>query len=149
MFGTELDTAYFNGQTNQTNQPIVIDSPPQELEPPVIKHTIPSITFPEVQTNESVIKELQLELEKQKQLNKKEIGEPLYDRFISKKKDVMKLICIALTVLLAISLHSVLNDLIKTYLANNDFTYNKEQFVKCMYPMSVLAVLWSIKVFNK
>ena len=157
MFGTELDTAYFTGAPpqNNINKPVVIEQPvlepevPKQITPPSYETTIPTISFPPPNNNETVIKELQLELEKQKQLNKKEQGEPLYDRFVSKKKDVFKLLCISLTVLLAISLHFVLSDLIKTYLANNDFTSNKEQMIKFMYPLSVLAVLWSMKVFNK
>lgn len=156
MFGTELDTAYFAGSPPQQNihQPVVIEQPsqepdiPKQITPPSYETSIPTITFPP-NNNEAMIKELQMELEKQKQLNKKEQGEPLYDRFVSKKKDVMKLLSIALTVLLAISLHFVLSDLIKTYLANNDFKSNKEQLIKFMYPLSVLAVLWSVKVFNK
>jgi len=156
MFGTELDTAYFAGSSPQQNihQPVVIEQPsqepdiPKQITPPSYETSIPTISFPP-NNNESMIKELKMELEKQKQLNKKEQGEPLYDRFVSKKKDVMKLFCIALTVLLAISLHFFFSDLIKTYLANNDFTSNKEQLIKFMYPLSVLAVLWSIKVFNK
>ena len=153
MFGTELDTAYFNAQPTKMNHndnlPHIIK--PEETdtvnEPPKYEQPIPIV--PIFQQNDNVIKELQMELEKQKNLNKKEYSEPLYDRFISKKKDVMKLFNIALTVLLAISLHFVLSDLIKSYLQNNDFTYNKEILIKFMYPFSVLMVLWSFKVFNK
>ena len=94
------------------------------------------------------LKELQHELEKQRSMNKRD-SEPLYERFISKKKDVMKLLNIALTVLLAISLHYVLGDLLKSYLQNNDFSTNKETMIKLLYPASVLLVLWSFKVFNK
>ena len=153
MFGTELDTAYFNAQPTNMNHndklPHIIK--PEETDtinqPPVYEQPIPIV--PIFQQNDNVIKELQMELEKQKNLNKKEYSEPLYDRFISKKKDVMKLFNIALTVLLAISLHFVLSDLIKLYLQNNDFTYNKEILIKFMYPLSVLMILWSFKVFNK
>lgn len=102
--------------------------------------------------NSNKIKELQLELLKQKQ-NVAPVNdpnhEPLYDRYISKKKDVFKLLNIAFTVLFAISLHFVLGDLIKSYLRNNDYSYNKETMIKFAYPLSVLLVLWSMKVFNK
>lgn len=151
MFGTELDTAYFNTQPSQnTNENIIKVSRQNEAvteSPSYDQQQIPIV--PIFQQNDNIIKELQMELEKQKAINKKELYEPLYDRFISKKKDVMKLFNIALTVLLAISLHFVLSDLIKTYIHNNDFSYNKETFIKFMYPFSVLMVLWSMKVFNK
>jgi hypothetical protein len=154
MFGTELDTAYFN-PTPPTQQH-VMDS----VQKPTIKipehenHQQESLKFETqmpivpVQQNDNIIKELQNELEKQKTLNKRET-EPLFDRFVSKKKDVMKLLNIALTVLLAISLHFVFSDLLKTYLQNNDFSSNKETLIKFIYPACVLLVLWSFKVFNK
>lgn len=153
MFGTELDTAYFNSKPTNLNYndnlPHIIKSEESEPinEPQKYEQQIPIV--PIFQQNDNVIKELQMELEKQKNLNKKEYYEPLYDRFISKKKDVMKLFNIALTVLLAISLHFVFSDLIKSYLQNNDFTYNKEILIKFLYPFSVLMILWSFKVFNK
>lgn len=172
MFGTELDTAYYGNNNTVSNQHqlmhIETSNEQEQQTRPTIKskptiteqinydttntHNAPTISFPSIplsQTNDSIIKELQMELEKQKQLNKKDNSEPLYDRFVSKKKDVMKLICIALTVLLAISLHFVFQELITTYIQNNDFTSNKELLVRFMYPSSVLAVLWTIKVFNK
>lgn len=157
MFGTELDTAYFN--TNVQKQP-------SEMMPPIIQQEPPTKTNQEeqhkpntyepimsqppiFQHNDNVIKELQYELEKQKLMNKKDSGEPLIERYLSKKKDVMKLLNISLSVLFAISMHFVFSDLIKEYLTNNDFTSNKEMFIKCMYPASVLLVLWTLKVFNK
>jgi hypothetical protein len=163
MFGTELDTAYLN--TNVQNQP-------SKMIPPIIKQEEPSNNThqedthshhqpqqntyepimsqpPIFQQNDAVIKELQYELEKQKYINKRDGGEPLIERYLSKKKDVMKLINISLSVLFAISIHFVFGDLIKEYLTNNDFTNNKEIFIKCMYPVSVLLILWTLKVFNK
>lgn len=178
MFGTELDTAYFNTTTtHQTldnmhntldnmhntsdntsdSMPHIIkkystDSPHhqerviQQPPPPTYDSQMPIV--PVFQQNDNIIKELQHELEKQRSMNKRD-SEPLYERFISKKKDVMKLLNIALTVLLAISLHYVLGDLLKSYLQNNDFSTNKETMIKLLYPASVLLVLWSFKVFNK
>lgn len=158
MFGTELETAYFTPpqQANSIpeNIPQIINQHQQDT---VLndnnnnnnnKPSFDQITPPIFQQNDNMIKELQYELEKQRNINKKDT-EPLYDRYVSKKKDVMKLLNIALTVLLAISLHFVLSDLIKSFLHNNDFTNNKETFIKFMYPTSVLLILWSFKVFNK
>lgn len=167
MFGTELDTAYFNtapAQQTLDNMPHIIKKDPSTIaatneEPMVMQqqqHSPPPPTYdpqmpiiPVFQQNDNIIKELQQELEKQRTLNKREHIEPLYDRFISKKKDVMKLLNIALTVLLAISMHYVLSDLLKSYLQNNDFSTNKETMIKLLYPASVLLVLWSVKVFNR
>ncbi len=163
MFGTELDTAYFNTNIQKQSSEIVPSALVQE---PSTKNNKedhlhhhqqsqqntsyePLMPQPPIfQQNDVMIKELQYELEKQKTMNKRE-SDTLIDRYLSKKKDVMKLLNISLSVLFAISIHFVFGDLIKEYITNNDFTSNKEIFIKCMYPVSVLLVLWSLKVFNK
>lgn len=164
MFGTELDTAYFDHSLQ--NQPSVRfqEQPTSPPQPPPI--TPPSITaenrneYVEEPTmallqnnsflqNDQIIKDLQKELQQQKSLNNTSPKEPLYERYISKKKDVLKLISISLTVLLGISMHFVFSDLIKSYLEFNDFTYNKESMIKAAYPLCVFFVMWSLKVFNK
>lgn len=182
MFGTDLESAYYDSGHNSyasreqhqvENNDSITTGPAQEQPTVNIADVIqqqqqPSsssqVTSYDVHNpriiplyeqqvkNSNTIKELQLELLKQKQQSIGAQGanqEPLYDRYLSKKKDVFKLLNIALTVLFAISMHFVLGDLIKSYLRNNDFSYNKETVIKFAYPMSVLVLLWSMKVFNK
>ena len=164
MFGTELDTAYFEPTLN-TARSEPISNPQTET---ISKRSPPQITkeelkYPPMQMDQSrfiseesielsSIAELKKQLKLQKDLNMMIIQkdtENMYDRFLSKKKDVMKLLCLSLTVLLAISIHFVLSDLIKNYIMNNNFSENKETFVKIMYPLSVFIIVWSVKVFNK
>ena len=141
----------------QQQRPSVSTQPsqPDHSAPTYDAHDLPNprmIPLYEQQVrNSNKIKELQLELLKQKQqeVSVPMATEPLYDRYLSKKKDVFKLMSIALTVLFAISVHFVMGDLIKSYLRNNDFSYNKEVLLKFSYPMTVLLMLWSLKVFNK
>lgn len=146
MFGTELDTAYYESQPIEKKEPsLQKDHDPEIVYNPAIQ--IPM--NPVFQQNQEKILQLQKELEVQKIINKQNEAEPLYERFLSKKKDVMKLICISLTVLLAISVHFVASDFLKSYLQNNVFSQNKELTLKILYPFTVFMTLWSIKVFNK
>ena len=146
MFGTELDTAYYESQPIEKKEPsLQKDHDPEIVYNPAIQ--IPM--NPVFQQNQEKILQLQKELEVQKIINKQNDTEPLYERFLSKKKDVMKLICISLTVLLAISVHFVASDFLKSYLQNNVFSQNKELTLKILYPFTVFMTLWSIKVFNK
>ena len=75
MFGTELDTAYFNSKPTNLNYndnlPHIIKSEESEPinKPQKYEQQIPIV--PIFQQNDNVIKELQMELEKQKNLNKK------------------------------------------------------------------------------
>ena len=166
MFGTELDTAYFDSSLQ--NQPTVRFQEPPASSPtpaPPVPQSMPTekrneyVEEPTMALfqnnsflqNDQIIKDLQKELQQQKYLNYSNTSskEPLYERYISKKKDVLKLISISLTVLLGISMHFVFSDLIKSYLEFNDFTYNKESLIKAAYPLCVFFVMWSIKVFNK
>lgn len=179
MFGTDLESAYYQSNNNQNsynsnsfnhvvkstpiNKP-VNTTPEQNISssPPPINAsspTPPSIavydepSFPllteQQSNNEYLIQQIQAELEKDKQNKASNNTNSIFDRFASKKKDVFKLMNISLSVLLAISLHYVMGDLIKVYLRSNDFTYNKEVLIKSIYPASVLLILWSLKVFNK
>lgn len=153
--------------------PIAVSMPTQqpkqqniktEQQPPVYDPVVP---VSESQLSDPMLQELQLELLRQSNnaLNnttKQQASatpntntsvppnsESIIDRYASKKKDVFKLINISFSVLLAISIHFVVVDIVKTYIRNNDFTYNKETYIKCMYPISVLLIMWSFKVFNK
>ena len=196
MFGTDLDSAYFDNSSvqqpggfraptsssdgsdgmmtvvsapkqptavhvmQQQQTPTTLPTQRQEERsaPAYVAHDLPNPRmiplYEQQMRNSNTIKELQLELLMQKQQAQHQVSvmastEPLYDRYLSKKKDVFKLMSIALTVLLAISVHFVMGDLIKSYLRNNDFSYNKETLLKSAYPMTVLLMLWSLKVFNK
>lgn len=73
----------------------------------------------------------------------------LFERYASKRRDVFKLLIMALTVLLALSTHHAITDLIRNYLNNNDVARSRETLVRFGYPALVLALLWSLKVFNK
>lgn len=148
--------------TNTVNNNVNTDIP---FIPPTNKNTvvIPEVkqqenkTFdsiliqPTLNDNERKIYELQQQLKTQTELNMKMNQDvyTIYDRFVSKKKDVMKLLSFSFTILLAISLHFVISDLIKNYLINNDFSANKEQFIRISYPLLVFGLMWSLKVFNK
>lgn len=178
MFGTDLESAYYNQNQNTqqkstpiynlntgaanpkiqtssdtTNNQVNVQQPPINSSSP----SPPSIAVYEYDNNtqqtvldqpnhEAMIQQLQMELQKQKSVVP---NDSIFDRFASKKKDVFKLLNISLSVLLAMSLHYIMGDIIKVYLRNNDFTYNKEILIKSIYPASVLLILWSLKVFNK
>ena len=73
----------------------------------------------------------------------------IFERYASKRRDVAKLIIMALTVLLALSAHHAISDLLRTYINNNDVSRNRETALRFGYPIAVFGLLWSLKVFNK
>lgn len=166
MMGTELDTAYFDNSlesrtenralNNNSISHNMMNSENNNSHNDASEH--PKLTpdyirdyKPIEKTHSSTVDELKKQLKYQQELNMvyQKDAASIYDRFLSKKKDVMKLLAISLTVLLAISTNFVMCDLIKKYLMNNDFSDNKETIIKIMYPVSTFILLWSTKVFNK
>ena len=87
-------------------------------------------------------------MELEDELAKKD-GESLYEKYLSKKRDVFKLLIWSLTILLAMSTHSVVSDLIRNYLNVHDFSRDREVAIRTIYPLFVLACLWTLKVFNR
>lgn len=163
MFGTDLDSAYMDGGSGGSiggsmSTPILpqMDSGAQKRSLGVEKNQdssseeliYPSGPPPLMNDQESRIRQLEKELTASKAMNESRV-DSLYDRFLSKKKDVFKLLAISLTILLAMSTHFVMLDLLRNYLNNNDFSRGRETLIRIAYPFGVLFTLWSLKVFNK
>jgi len=160
MFGgTELETAYAGGgevrlenfesqRMQKEPDTMVTDSKSPSYNPTI---PIDPIHISQTDDTKQQINELQHQLKRQKELNiimQKDVAS-IYDRFASKKKDVLKLLNVSLTVLLAISINYVMSDLIKGYIMNNDFSSNKETLIKFSYPLVIFLLMWSLKVFNR
>ena len=110
--------------------------------------------FKEIQMNDQIAR-LQNQIRQQNNTQNNTQNNDVYqqdsviDRYISKKKDVMKLIIMAFTVLLGLSLHYLITDLIRNYIANNDLTMNQEFITKFAYPVTIVLMIWTLKVFNR
>jgi uncharacterized membrane protein YcjF (UPF0283 family) len=110
--------------------------------------------FKEIQMNDQIAK-LQSQIRQQNNTQNNTQQNDVYqqdsviDRYISKKKDVMKLIIMAFTVLLGLSLHYLITDLIRNYIASNDLTMNQEFITKFAYPVTIVLIIWTLKVFNR
>jgi len=77
-------------------------------------------------------------------------GEPsIVDRFVSKRKDVIKLLTFALVIVLGLSLNTFLEFYVRKYVSFNDVPYKKELMIRGFYPTIVFLAIWSFKVFNK
>lgn len=156
MFGTDLFQAYEQGDTNKPHNMVHADPPNQEIEMnlPAVQQLPKEDTIYETnqfykdQQMQIQLHQLQEELKIQKQ-QKHSNESSIIDRFVNKKKEVLKLVSISLTILLAFSLHYLVNDLMKAYFMNNVLTSTQELTTKVAYPISVLLLLWTIKVFNK
>lgn len=68
------------------------------------------------------------------------------DRLWSHKRDISKLLLLALTVSVALAIHGVGKFLLKTYLTAHELTFNQEVMLRSAYPLVILFFVWNLKV---
>jgi len=149
QLSNSLNGGNMRNDNNQYNSPDVYGQQPQQ---------------PQQQQQESgtqevdvVIEKMQERIDKQKKINElkeemkktKSNNDSIIDRYLKKKKDVLKLFALALLILLALSM----NDLIKTYLGKyllgNDLTDKNEMYLRLSIPLTIYFVIWTMKAFSK
>ena len=106
---------------------------------------------------DAVIEKMQEKIEKQKKINElrdemkkaKNNNESIIDRYIKRKKDVLKLLSFALLILLALSLNDVIKTYLGKYILGNDITEKNEMYLRLAIPLTIYFVIWTIKAFSK
>jgi len=99
---------------------------------------------------DAVIEKIQKQIEKQKKMNelKKELksnNESIIDKFIKRKKDMVKLLSLSLIILLALSMNDIIKVYLNKYILGNELTQNKEFYTRVGVPLCVFLVLWTFK----
>lgn len=72
-------------------------------------------------------------------------GDNFWDKLVSKKLDVIKLIMLSLVVLLGISIDKVANHYLSAYVGKAFLSDTQELLVRISYPIVVILILWIIK----
>lgn len=75
--------------------------------------------------------------------------ESYWDKMGNRKKDVFKFIHSGLIILFAISLHYIIDFVLKNYLQTHDVSHNREIVIRILYPIGILFVAWNIIAFLK
>ena len=145
QLSNSLNGGNMRDDNNQYNSPDVYNQPQQQQQESGTQEV------------DAVIEKMQERIDKQKKINElkeemkktKTNSDSIIDRYLKKKKDVLKLFALALLVLLALSM----NDLIKTYLGkyllSNDLTDKSEMYLRLSVPLTIYFVIWSMKAFSK
>lgn len=130
----------------QTQNPIVPTPAPQVQMQPLSSMTPQGPPL----TQEHKIAILLNELRKQQQLTSNMKQQSNYlDKLFSKKKDLLKIIQLALVVVLALSLHFIVDHYVKLYIESHDLSFEREVIIRLLYPVSLVFILWNLKVFVK
>lgn len=110
--------------------------------------------------HEQRINALVNELKKQKQSpmpvptgyygsNYQPVEESYWDKMVNKRKEILKFVHSGLIILFAISLHFIIDFLLKAYLESNDVSHNREILIRVLYPVGILFIAWNIITFIK
>ena len=131
----------------QFQSPIVSAEPKVVLQPPVPTNTVEQPFAPGT-SKDAKIAILVNELRKQQRLTASMQQQTSYlDKMFAKKKEVLKLIQFSLIIVLAMSIHFIIDYYIKFYIKNNDPTFERELIIRLIYPISVVFILWNLKTF--
>jgi hypothetical protein len=133
----------------QFQSPVVSAQPPQQSTMQPIQAPQPS-NFMTTGTQDPRIAMLVNELKKQQKLTANMQQQSGYvDKLFSKKKDLLRILQLSLIIVLAMSVHFIVDYYMKNYLKNNDLTFERELIIRMLYPVSVLFILWNMKAFIK
>lgn len=75
--------------------------------------------------------------------------EGYFEKLMNKKKDVLKFLQSGLIVLFAFSMHFVIDHYLKLYFQNNDVSFEREIFIRLLYPAAIVFLAWNLITFNK
>ena len=128
------ENVYGNEQMNPLQQPQINSGPAPKENP----------------ETDAAIEKIQKQIEKQKKINelKKELksnNDSIIDKFIKRKKDMVKLLCLSLIILLALSMNDIIKVYLNKYILGNELTQNKEFYTRVCVPLCVFLVLWTFK----
>lgn len=70
------------------------------------------------------------------------------DALASKKKDMAKLVLMALLILFAISAHSVIDFSMRNFIVDNGLSFRQEIGVRVLYPALVILIVWHLRAFG-
>lgn len=69
-----------------------------------------------------------------------------FDAMWAKRRELLKLLSMSLLIVIALSFHSVMEHVIKSYITENDLTSRNEVLLRFAYPLAMILLVWFIKV---
>lgn len=67
-----------------------------------------------------------------------------WDKLANKKKEIWKFFQSGLIILLAISIHFLIDFLLRHYLENHEISFERELMIRMLYPLAVVFLAWNI-----
>ena len=144
-------------QSGYNNADVMVNHNSQFNNNPTLPQT------PQVQSSygnngiDNTIEKLENQIKKQKKINslkqemKKQTNEPtsLLDSYVKRKKDMYKIVLIAMLIVLALSTHDIIKYYLSKYIHSNDLTSRNELYIRLSVPLGVCLLIWTMKALNK
>ena len=99
---------------------------------------------------QNAINEMKKRKEEQQSQNTQGNNNPSYfDKLFSKKKELGKILQFTLIIVLGLSIHYLIDHYLINYINNHDMSFERQLFLRILYPIGILFILWNLKVFIK
>lgn len=72
-----------------------------------------------------------------------------FDKLFGKKKELGKIMQFTLIIVLGLSIHYLIDHYLGNYISNHDMSFERQMFLRILYPVAILFILWNLKVFIK
>ena len=72
-----------------------------------------------------------------------------FDKLFGKKKEIGKILQASLIIVLGLSVYFLIDHYLKEYLSNHDLSFERQLFLRLLYPLSILFIIWNLRVFVK
>lgn len=92
----------------------------------------------------------QYKKKKEESVQQQYANQPSYfDKLFGKKKELGKLLQVALIIVLGLSIYYLIDHYLSEYISERDISFERQLFIRLLYPLSILFILWNLRVFVK
>lgn len=139
--GSDLGAAYQSMNPSFSYQETGVETP---APPPKQKEPVQNVINQQYEQEQRLLG-LLAEAQKKKPVQQQEPG--YIEKLMLKKRDLGKLLIFSLVVLLALSVHMFVEHYLVLYITNNDMSFERQVFLRALYPLAVMFLLWNLKTF--
>lgn len=161
-FGTSLDLAYEDPNFHSLTSDRLNFDPPQQIQQSPEKHSniksTPVLLYDPTDVKPSIVQQkpdliVPVRMPQPVQAQVSKVIEPLVtpsyiDKMIGKKKDLVKIVSLALIIVLAISIFSFIDFSIKDLSASSRISFKQELGIRGLLPIAILFILWNMKLLK-
>jgi hypothetical protein len=126
-------------------------APQAQAQAPVQVYATPaySAPAPAYENQDQKLIDLLKQIKQNPPVQPKVENQSYFEKLFSKRKELWKALQITFIILLAISIHFVIDHYLKVYITNTDLSFERELFIRLLYPIAIIFILWNLKTFVK